>query len=189
MRAVRLWCQHQRRGVLLYLLCSKGKLTSSRYFSFENNPKTTAPQDPGNGSSSVRKIRSNLRYQIACKNSWFSSLPSVYCSSDSHKLGFTLQRSVRVSQTHWLRCTDLSVQLPDAAAEEVQVQTHTGAVGKPWGNGEWPAVPGCGSAWPWDARWSSGWPLSDSLCCSDRLQLCSWQLNISFCTSWLCAAA
>lgn len=41
MRAVRLWCQHQRRGVLLYLLCSEGKLTSSCCFSFKTKRNTS----------------------------------------------------------------------------------------------------------------------------------------------------
>lgn len=88
---------------------------------------------------------------------------------------------MHVSQARWLRCTDLTGQLPDAAAGEVQVQTHSGAVGKPWDNGEWLQAAGLHGC-EMHVR-----PLAGStealFTVQTNCSICSWRLNVSFCTN------
>lgn len=116
-------------------------------------------------------------------------LLSFCCSSDSHKLGFTFQRFVHVSQTHWLKCTDLTGQLPDAAAEEVQCRPALGLWASPGTMGSGQQCLAAGLHGHEMHVGPLAGPLVTLFTVRTDCSICSWQLNISFCTNWLRAAA
>lgn len=195
MRAVRLWCQHQRRGVLLYLLCSEGKLTSSCRFSFKTKRNTSRlviqrqlhhklpGMGPGFGvrcgQTHVTRLRVKTRDSQAC----FLCVAAV--TLINQVLHFR-DLCMWVRRVGWGALTSLGSSLM-LLQGKCRCRPTVGLWASPRDNGEWLQAAGLHGC-----EMHVG-PLAGSTVTLFTVQtncsICSWRLNVSFCTNWPRGAA